>query len=165
MLDFSIRPEFATHPYVNKLHGIIGFLGGDDRKRFGASDKARDIPEIWYLTGRCANAEVIPVLDKKLYRVKCQSTDTHSSMWTRPPDSNSAMPKPDDFVVATCRREHINVGPYAGSDLRNCSRVIIIDSYLVDYQIQEDNVGLIWQIDAMLIHKLDAWKKNCSDKG
>jgi hypothetical protein len=72
------------------------------------------------------------------------------------------MPGPNEFVVATCEYRSIPLGPYAGNALRDCSRVLIVDEFIVDYKIQRDNVSLINEIDLFVKRKIYEWKKNCT---
>jgi hypothetical protein len=65
-------------------------------------------------------------------------------------------------VVATCLYETISAGKFAGQAVRSCRRVVKLDGFLVDYQIQENNLPLYLQLDAFLQSKIAEWKTRCS---
>lgn len=159
--SFHVAQEFGGHPYANALSGSVGFLDLADRTRYGASMRARNIDEIWHATGSCNKSEITPI-GSGIYRAMCSARDDYASIWNRAPDSLGKMPSPDDFVLATCRYESIDVGKYAGSVMRTCSRVIVIGEFIFDYRFQESNLGLIPAMDALLAKRLTEWKKNCS---
>jgi hypothetical protein len=158
---FRTKPEFKDHPYVNQLSGSIDFLGADDQRRLGSAMRARDLEDAWYSRGRCLGREIRHLGDTGLTEVKCASGDNYSSVWNRPPVSGVSMPSPNSFVVAACEYETLQMGPYAGDELRNCSRILNTDGFLIDYRFQEENADLIPQIDSLLLHKVSEWKKNC----
>jgi hypothetical protein len=152
-------PGFAS---VNHLSGSVGFTAQDDRMRWGPAMRARDIEDEWYSIGKCQTPSLEPVLNAALYEVRCRANDNYSSIWNRRPDSNLETPKPNEFVVATCQYKSISLGPYAGNTLRDCSRVLIADEFLIDYKIQRDNVKFIDDIDLFVKSKIYEWKKNCT---
>lgn len=160
--EFKIFPELDMHPYVNNLSGSIGFLDIHDQTRFGPSMRARDVEDIWRFTGRCARAQVNPVAGTSLYEVKCAPEDDYGGLWNSAPESGKEMPDPNDLVSATCRYERLQLGPYAGNALQTCSRVTIIDRFIVDYRFQKGNAGMIRQIDSLLKGKIAEWQNNCS---
>jgi hypothetical protein len=159
---YSIVPGFQRHPYVNNLSGTVGFLGEDDRARFGSSMRARSIEDEWYSRDKCPQPSVKPLVDTKLYEVRCSAVANYAAIWNRAPDPNIVMPNPHEFIVATCNYQNIPLGPYRGKSLRTCTRVVIIDGFLVDYRLQEENVELFPEIDLMIRNKLSGWERNCS---
>ena len=163
--NFHIVPKFEGHPYVNALSGSIGFVGPDDQNRLGPSMRARNIADAWYSKGECSRAVIRPLAGTNLFKVKCSAEDKYASIWDRPPDSRKQMPNPNEFVVATCDYADIQIGPYAGNTLRNCSRIMIVDGFILDYEIQEQNLGLVEQIDLMLKRKIVEWERNCQING
>jgi hypothetical protein len=159
---YVIRPDFSRHPYVNSLSGSDTFLSDEDSRRLNSAMRARSVEEIWYARGSCPTPIVRSIAGTLLYEVKCSAQANYGAIWNRTPDLNMKMPKPGDFVVATCLYEHIPIGPYAGKSLANCSRVSIVDQFMVDYRFQEDNAAAIPQIDSMMRDKVSQWKSNCS---
>lgn len=163
--DFRIKPEFIGHPYVNQLSGSIDFLGADDQARLGSAMRARDSEDVWYARGRCSSREVTRLSRTDLLEAKCARGDNYASLWNRPPVLGAAMPNPNTFVIATCEYETVQIGPYAGSKRRTCSRVLKTDGFLIDYRFQEENASLIPQFDALLLQKISEWKANCVTPG
>jgi hypothetical protein len=158
---YSIVQGFEGLRYVNTLSGTVGFLGQEDRARLGPAMRARDIQDEWYSRGKCPQPTVRPI-DTKLYEVRCNAGADYSAIWNRAPDPKMIMPKPNEFIVTTCEYKTIPLGPYQGKSLRTCARVVIIDGFLVDYKLQQENVELIPEIDSMIRKKLSEWKRNCS---
>ena len=74
------------------------------------------------------------------------------------------MPNPNEFVVANCNYDIISIGPYAGNTLKECSRFYIVDNFVVDYRVQEENIHLYWKIDKLMNNKINEWKLNCLNK-
>jgi hypothetical protein len=74
------------------------------------------------------------------------------------------MPKPTEFVVATCQYKTIPIGPYTGKSLKECTRVFVVDQFFVDYRFQEVTAPTIPQIDTFLRDKLAEWERNCSQR-
>jgi len=72
------------------------------------------------------------------------------------------MPSAHTFVLATCDYEVIALGPYQGSERRECHRVLIFDGFMIDYQFAEQNAGLMDRLDTFLEKKIGEWKRNCS---
>ena len=160
--EYVVVPGFEGHPYVNTLSGGIGFLGQDDRGRFGPAARARAVEEEWYARGDCTNLVIKSLMNTDLYEVKCNAKANYSAIWNRLPEPKKSMPNPHEFVVAACQEEHLTIGLYSGRTLKNCTRIAIIDEFYIDYKFQEDNAPIIPQIDLMIIDKIIQWKRNCS---
>jgi len=161
---FRVLPEFEGHPYVNKLSGSIGFLSVPDSRRFGPAMRARDLESEWYAKDRCAEELITELPGSGLFEVKCNAKDKYSNVLNVRPDRGKAMPEPNEIVAATCINENISVGQFSGASRQSCRRVKIIDGFLVDYQVQEDNVPLYQQFDGFLEGKIAEWKKNCRQR-
>lgn len=159
---YSIVPGFREHAYVNTLSGTVGFLGWDDRLRFGPAMRARNLEEEWYARDECPEPTVTPIPDTGLYEVRCRAGANYSAIWNRAPDPKVSMPKPNEFIVATCQYEHISFGPYADHNLSTCARIVIIEGFRVDYRFQQKNVEFVPQIDSLIRSKLFEWERNCS---
>jgi hypothetical protein len=99
-----------------------------------------------------------------LYEVKCSAQADYRAIWNLAPNPNVTMPKPGEFVVATCQYKKIPLGPYKGRNLEDCARVFVVDQFMVDYRFQEANAKSIPQIASMLRDKLSQWKSNCSTR-
>jgi hypothetical protein len=97
-----------------------------------------------------------------LFEVKCAAADNYSNVLNRTPDRRKPLPDQNSVVVATCLTETISAGKFKGHTLHSCRRVMVLDDFLLDYQIQKDNLPLYSQIDRFLRSKLVKWKKNCS---
>jgi hypothetical protein len=126
--------------------------------------RARDLSDEWFANGHCAGAVVSRIQQYDLFEMKCTAKDNYSNVVNREPDPEKALPDPNTVVVATCLYEMISAGKYAGNALRNCRRVVILEGFIVDYQIQKDNVPLYRQIDQFLRRKIVEWKGNCSEQ-
>ena len=63
--------------------------------------------------------------------------------------------------VEACNREVLQVGRYAGHELRSCTRTAVIDGFLVTYRFQEPNAPLIAAFDQFLHAKIAEWRANC----
>ena len=159
---YRIVAGFEDHPYANTLSGTIGFLAPDDQARLGSAMRARNTSDEWYSRDECPQPSVRPLGDNRLYEVKCSPKASYSSIWRQAPDPKVAMPNPNELVVATCQNDDIHLGPYAGKSLTTCARVVIIDGFLVDYRLQEKNLGFFLEIDSIIRDKLSEWKGNCS---
>jgi len=159
---YSIVPGFEEHPYVNNLSGTVGFLGQDDRARFGPAMRARDIKDEWYARDKCPEPSITPIVDTGLFEVKCSAEANYSAIWSRAPDPTIVMPNPNEFIVATCNYRNIPLGPYRGKSFNSCTRTVIINRFFIDYRLQEENVALFSRIDAMIRDKLSEWERNCS---
>ncbi len=159
---FRVFPEFAEHPYVNKLSGSIGFLSLPDARRLGPAMRARDLVDEWSASGACVRALVTRLQQSDLYELKCTPKDTYSNILNRPPQPGEPLPDPNSLVVATCVYETISAGKFAGQARRACTRVAILDGFIVNYRVQEDNLRLYKQLDAFLLGKIAEWKRNCS---
>jgi hypothetical protein len=72
------------------------------------------------------------------------------------------MPEPNSIVVASCNDDYIPVGPFAGTTLYTCARVIVRSTFILEYKIQKVNLPLYHQIDAFLEDRIRAWERNCS---
>ena len=157
---YYVTPGFPGHPYANNLSGTLGFLDAPDRSKYGPSMRARNTDLIWRSFGLCAHSTITP-LENGLYKAECAKGDDYASIWNQKPDLSSDMPKPDSFIVATCRYEVISEGIYSGRSLQTCSRVITSGDFIVDYRFQEKNIGLVKNFDEMLLNKISEWEKNC----
>ena len=144
---YVIVPGFEGHPYVNALSGTVGFLGQDDRGRLGSAMRARAIEDVWYARDKCPKPAARSLVGTVLYEVKCSAQADYGAIWNRTPDPKTTMPNPNEFVIATCKYEYIQIGPYKGRNLKNCQRVFIADRFLIDYRFQEENVAAVSQID------------------
>jgi hypothetical protein len=158
---YSSVPGFDALPYVNNLSGTVHFLGQDDRARLGPSMRARNISDEWYSRDKCPQPIVKP-LEVRLYEVRCNAGANYSTIWNRAPDPTMMMPNPNEFIIATCNYKNILFGPDRGMSLRDCNRVVIINGFLVDYRLQEENVKFVSEIDALIRNKLSEWERNCS---
>lgn len=158
---YHLLPGFGGHPYVNELSGSIGFLGQDDRRRFGPSMRARDTEDAWYARGKCPQPTVTPI-DAELYEIRCNVGASYGAIWNRRPDPRMVMPNANEFIVATCEYRTLPFGPYEGKTLRTCTRVVVIDGLLVNYRLQQENVRFFPAIDSMIQNKILEWKRNCS---
>lgn len=159
---FKVFPKLDSIRHVNSLGGSTGFLSKPDSLRLGSAMRARDLLDEWYQAGRCTHRTVTPKGQSNVFEVKCSAGDNYSNILNVAPDRNHPMPDPNSIVVATCNYENIPVGPFEGTTLHSCRRVAIRSSFLLDYQIQKENVPLYQQIDAFLDAKIGAWRRNCS---
>jgi hypothetical protein len=167
-----VRSRIPTWTYVEgpngldeqmtALSGTIHFLGSDDQKRLGPAMRARDTEDEWYSTGRCPNSVVTSIENTSLYEVRCKESANYSSIWSRPPNSKIGLPNKEDLLVATCDDKKIGIGRFAGKILSTCKRVTQIEGFLVDYAFQEQNVGVIPEVEAFIRDKILEWKRNCS---
>jgi hypothetical protein len=162
--SFRVFPELDKLPNVNSLGGSVGFLSVPDSLRLGPAMRARDLSDEWFANGHCAEAVVSRIQPYDLFELKCTAKDNYSNILNREPDPGKALPDPNTMVVATCLYETISAGKFAGHALRNCRRVVILEEFIVDYQIQKDNVPLYRQIDQFLRRKIVEWKGNCSEE-
>ncbi|WP_293675165.1 hypothetical protein [Thiolapillus sp.] len=162
---FVIRKEFSGHPYVNALSGSIGILGDTENLgHFNSSVYAWNTKDMWYATGECKNPNIEHIEDADLYRVKCKKGDDYANIWNKIPGGDMLLPSPADLVVATCRYEDIEIGPYAGREYRKCRRVFATIQYQVDYYIQEDNLSVVEELDEFIKERIQTWQDNCSLK-
>lgn len=159
---FKVFPALDGLPHVNALEGDIGFLSVPDARRLGSAMRARDLSDEWSANGRCVDVVATPLHQSDLFEVKCAATDNYSNVLNRAPDRRKPLPEPNSVVVATCLSETISAGKFVGYTLHSCRRVTVLDGFILDYQIQKDNVPLYPQIDRFLLSKLIEWKKNCS---
>jgi len=159
---FRVFPEFAEHPYVNKLSGSIGFLSLPDSRRLGPAMRARDLSDEWTASGDCAKEVITRLQQSDLFEVKCAPKDNYSNILNRLPQPGEPFPDPNSLVVATCVYETISAGKFAGQARRSCTRVAILDGFIVNYRVQEDNLPLYRQLDEFLRGKIAEWKRNCS---
>ncbi len=161
--NYSVIPGFTGYPYVNALSGTVGFLGKDDEARLGSAMRARNIDDEWYARSACPHPFVKPLASASMYEIKCSANADYGAIWDRLPDHRIAMPNPNDFVVATCRYETIQLGPYKGRALKNCARIVKIDHFLIDYRFQEENAPLVSRLDLFIRARLSRWRENCSN--
>lgn len=161
---FQEFSKFQDHPYVNKLSGSIGFLSVTDSRRLGPAMHARSLADEWRQSGSCAQEVVIQLPQSDLYEVKCRAEDNFSNVLDRSPEKNRPMPDPNSVVVATCLYETISTGKFAGQSLRTCTRVAILDGFILNYRIQEDNLPLYKRLDTLLQDKIRRWKENCNSQ-
>jgi hypothetical protein len=106
-----------------------------------------------------------PLKQSTLFEVKCAAKDNYSNVLNRVPDRNKPLPEPNSVVVATCLSETISAGKFVGHTLNSCRRVVVLDGFILDYQIQKDNLPLYQQIDRFLRSKIVEWKRDCSSPG
>jgi hypothetical protein len=158
---FRVFPELDGLPHINALGGSVGFLSVPDARRLGPAMRARDLSDEWSANGRCAGTVVTP-LKRDVVEVKCSAADNYSNILNQVPDRRKLLPEPNSVVVATCLSEAISAGKFVGHTLHSCRRVVVLDGFIVDYQIQKDNIPLYQQIDHFLRSKLVEWKRNCS---
>jgi hypothetical protein len=159
---FVIREEFSGHPYVNALSGSIGLLGNAvDIDSINSSVYARNTEEMWYATGECNNPSIIKLKNTGLYRVKCKKFDDYSSIWNKVPEKGIPLPDIGDLIIATCINQEIDIGPYSGYEDHKCRRVFATEQFKVDYQIQEENLAVVEQLDEFIKTQLSQWQKNC----
>src|ERR1700752_1981331 len=111
---FRVFPEFAEHPYVNKLSGSIGFLSLPDSRRLGPAMRARDLSDEWSASGDCAKEVVTRLQQSDLYELRCTPKDNYSNILNRLPQPGEPLPDPNSLVVATCVYETIPAGKFAG---------------------------------------------------
>lgn len=159
---FRVRPELDGLPHANTLGGSVGFLSLPDSRRLGPAGRARDLEDEWSASGRCPNTVVTPFKQSDILEVKCKATDNYSNVLNRAPDRSKPLPEPNSVVVATCLSETISAGKFKGRTLHSCRRVVILDGFIADYQIQKENLPLYRQIDEFLRNKIVEWKGNCS---
>ena len=60
-----------------------------------------------------------------------------------------------------CRRDVLRNGRPNGVELHTCSRVTVIDGFLISYEVQERNASLIAELDRFLGAKIREWRDNC----
>lgn len=161
---FRVFPELNDLPHVNTLGGSVGFLSAPDSRRLGPAMRARDLSDEWYASGDCAGVVVTPLQQGNLFEVKCTAKDNYSNVLNRVPDRSKPLPEPNSVVVATCLSETISAGKFVGHTLRSCRRVVVLDGFIFDYQIQKDNLPLYQQIDRFLRSKIVEWKRDCSSR-
>jgi hypothetical protein len=159
---YVVIPGFDGHDYANALSASVSFLGQGDIGWLGPAMRARAVEDEWYARVKCPQPIVTSVVDAKLYEVKCSAAADYSSIWNRAPDPQSTMPKPNEFVVATCQYKDIPSGPHRGVTIKDCARVFAVDQFLIDYRFQRENARAIPEIDSMILDKLSQWKRNCS---
>lgn len=162
---FRVRPELDGLRHVNTLGGGVGFLSVPDSRRLGSAGRARDLSEEWLANDRCSGVVVTPLKQSNLFEVKCAAADNYSNVLNRTPDRRKPLPEPNSVVVATCLTETISAGKFKGHTLHSCRRVVVLDGFILDYQIQKDNLPLYQQIDRFLRSKIVEWKRNCSSPG
>ena len=162
---FRVLPELDGLPHVNALEGDVGFLSVPDSHRLGSAMRARDLSDEWLANERCAGAVVTPLKPSNLFEVKCAVADNYSNVLNRAPDRRKSLPEPNSVVVATCLTETISAGKFKGHTLHFCRRVVVLDGFLLDYQIRKENLPLYQQIDRFLQSKIVEWKKACSSSG
>lgn len=161
---FKESSELNGLPQVNTLGGSVGFLNASDSLRLGSAMRARNLSDEWYANGRCVGVVVTSLKNSNLFEVKCNAEDNYSNVLNRMPDRDLPLSDPNSVVVATCVDEKISAGSFAGHTLHSCRRVTIIDGYILDYQIQMDNLPIYQQIDKFLKSKLTEWNRNCSPR-
>lgn len=159
---FKVFPKLDPIRHVNTLGGSIGFLSRPDSLRLGSAMRARDLSDEWHQTGRCTHATVTSIGYGSVFEVKCSAGDNYSNVINVAPDKNIAMPDANSIMIASCNDENIPAGPFKGTTLHSCRRVVTRSGFLLDYQIQKENLPLYQQIDAFLDGKIGAWKLNCS---
>ncbi len=159
---FKVFPSLDAIRSVNSLSGVVGFLSVADSLRLGPAMRARDLSDEWYKTDRCAHSISVPMGRSNLVEVKCSAVDNFSNVLNVTPDGARPMPTPNSIVIASCNEDHIPVGPFAGATLHPCRRVVIHQGFMLDYQIQRDNVPLYSDIDSFLFGKIEEWRRNCS---
>ena len=159
---YSSDPVFGNSPALTGLEVTVTLLSDADAHRLGPAMRARDIDDIWHGTGACPNATTQPLAGSHLYVARCSPNSSYSSLWNRNRNSKEEMPNGNTFVVATCDYDTIAFGPYKGHDLRECTRILIFDGFMIDYRFTEQNAVLIEQFDAFLKDKIAQWRNNCS---
>lgn len=157
-----VNPDLTGIRHVNDLGGSVGFLSEPDSRRLGSAMRARDLEDEWYARDACPSPEITGFPQGDLFEIKCKAGDNYSSILNRLPDRNKSMPTANSLVVASCLYETISAGKFKGQELRSCRRVVVLDGFILDYQIQKENVPLYQQLDAFLRGKIADWKKNCS---
>lgn len=137
---FNVIPKLDPITYVNTLGGSIGFLSKPDSLRLGSAMRARDLSDEWYQTGRCTHETVVPMGQSGLFEVKCSSGDNYSNILNVAPNHDHPMPDPNFMMIASCNYDNIPSGPFEGTTLRSCRRVVIRSGFILDYQMQKENV-------------------------
>ncbi len=159
--SFRTFPEFAEHPYVNRLSGSIGFISAPDAHRLGSAMRARNLEDEWAASGACDHVVATQLQGSDLFEVKCRAKDNYANILNRLPDRTQPLPDPNSVVVATCVYETISDGKFAGRSRRSCTRAVILDGFFVNYRIQEENMPLYRQLDEFFRDKIVEWKGNC----
>jgi len=159
---FEVFPKLSSIRYVNTLNGTIGFISRVDSLRIGSAMRARDLSDEWYQTGLCTHRTALSIVQGKVFEVKCSVGDDYSNILSIAPDRDRPMPKPNSIVIASCNDKYIAFGPFAGTTLHSCRRVFIRSGFIVDYQLQKENLPLYLQIDAFLDAKIGEWRRNCT---
>ncbi|MBI5438497.1 MAG: hypothetical protein HY936_06065 [Nitrosomonadales bacterium] len=162
---FQVPPELTGLRHINMLEGDVGFLSVPDSRRLGPAGRARDLSEEWLANDRCSGVVVTRLKQSNLFEVKCAAADNYSNVLNRTPDRRKPLPEPNSVVVATCLTETISAGKFKGRTLHSCRRVVVLDGFILDYQIQKDNLPLYQKIDRFLRSKIVEWKRNCSSPG
>ena len=106
-----------------------------------------------------------PLKQSTLFEVKCAAKVTIQNVLNRVPDRNKPLPEPNSVVVATRLSETISAGKFVGHTLNSCRRVVVLEGFIQDYQIQKDSLPLYQQIDRFLRSKIVEWERDCSSPG
>lgn len=61
----------------------------------------------------------------------------------------------------TCRREALRQTLSSKIEFTTCSRIALIDGFLVGYEIQQANAPLVPDLDRFLKGKIAEWRANC----
>ena len=158
--EFRSSPALDKHIFWNKLVGSIGLVHISDWTRWGPAMRARSVEDLWTASGPCS-ARTFEQLEGGLYRAKCSAKDDWASIWSRISNASEPMPPENDFVVAACNYRWINTKAFPGTDVRECSRVILHDGLIIDYHLQETNIMFFDRIDEFLKSKVRQWRQNC----
>ncbi len=159
--NYYVNRDKAHPAHIDMLHGSLGFTSLEDRRRWGPAMRARNVEDIWFSRGACPNPLVQRLPETDYYRVKCAANSRDAMIWGQAPQAQTSPPEDNQLVLGTCLYDSVISGPYEGYEFRDCRRVVIIDGFLVDYQFQEQNAGLIPKFDSFLTEKIAQWKENC----
>jgi len=158
---YAVNTGFPEAYLGNQLWAEIDFIRPQDKNRYGPGMRGWFADEIWHGRSPCERAFVQHIAGTGYFRAQCGWGDENVLLLNRAPNAHSPMPDLNAFVVASCRRNHINFGPYEGAVDRTCQRSLIADGFLVTYHFQEQNTALIPQFDGFFGSKIAEWRRSC----
>lgn len=139
--------------YAEDVIAVLAVLDERELDRYRSGERFSDL---WFGSGSYSESIVEQDEDSGLYRVFRKVEYPFSWAFLKAmPSQDEAMPAPAEFWVAHCLKR--------GSALTKsgervaCSSYVLVDDVVVDFEISEQNIGLITDVAQVLKLKVSDW--------
>jgi hypothetical protein len=164
---FNRNSNYRDDDPANTIFGGVSLIGDEYSYIWPTGIGAgRDVEFIWNRDGPCGNPVIVKVPRSSDYLARCTGALNDPEhvlhiLYDRQPGVGRPPADIYSTVLARCTHLRIGFGPHKGVELEDCLREFVVGHFLIDYEFQIENAGVVPQMDAFLRSKIESWKRNC----